>query len=160
MKAIRIGQGYDVHIFGEGDHVMLGGVRIEHFSGVFAHSDGDVVLHSLCDAIYGALGAGDIGTFFPPSDQQWRGSPSIIFLEHAHRLLNADNWRISNIDITVVAEEPKILPFRSDIVENISKILDLATDRVSIKATTHEKMGALGRGEGLAAMSVILIYQE
>lgn len=160
MKNVRIGQGYDVHIFGDGDHVMLGGVRLEHNLGIIAHSDGDVVLHSLCDAIYGALGAGDIGTFFPPSDEQWRNTPSIVFLEHAHRLLAEGAWQIGNIDITVVAEAPKLTPARDDIVENIASLLEIDASKVSIKATTHEKMGAFGRGEGLAALSVVLIFQE
>ncbi len=160
MKDIRIGQGYDTHIFGEGDHIMLGGVRIDHDQGIVAHSDGDVVLHALCDAIYGALAKGDIGTYFPPSDEQWRNSPSVIFLEHAKSLLNKMDYKISNIDITLIAEAPKVGPHRDAIVENMANMLSLNISQVSIKATTHEKMGAFGRGEGLAAIVNILIFKD
>lgn len=160
MKNIRIGQGYDVHIFGEGDHIALGGLRLEFDKGVVAHSDGDVVLHALCDAIYGAIAKGDIGTYFPPSDEQWRDAPSVIFLEHAKSLMSDEGYKISNIDITVVTEAPKINPHRRNICQNIADLLNIDHDQVSVKATTHEKMGAFGRGEGLAALANILIYKD
>ncbi len=155
----RIGQGYDVHIFGPGRFVSLGGVKIEHDQGVVAHSDGDVILHALCDAIYGALAEGDIGTHFPPSDDQWRNTPSIVFVEHAKALLKERGFQISNIDMTVIAEQPKIKPHRDAIVESLSTMLEIDANQISVKATTHEKMGALGRGEGLGAMVNLLIYK-
>ncbi len=156
----RVGQGYDVHVFGRGDYIMLGGQRIEHTHGIVAHSDGDVVLHALCDAIYGAISEGDIGLHFPPSDPQWKSTPSMVFLKHAHALLEDKGWKISNIDVTVIAEAPKITPYRESIAQTVSDALAIASDQFSIKATTHEKMGALGRGEGIAALVNLAIYKD
>ncbi len=157
---IRIGQGYDVHIFGDGDHVSLGGVRIEHDRGVMAHSDGDVALHALCDAIYGALGEGDIGTHFPPSDAQWRDCPSIVFVRHAKDRMETLGYKIVNLDITIIAEAPKISPHAEAIREQIADMLGISASQTSIKATTHEKIGAMGRGEGLAALAIVLMEKE
>lgn len=151
---LRFGQGYDVHRFKAGDHVMLGGVRIPHERGVEAHSDGDVILHALTDAILGALALGDIGRHFPPSDPAWKGAESAVFLAHAAKLAAAKGWRISNLDATVVCERPKISPHAEAMRARISELCGVTPDRVSVKATTNEGMGFAGRGEGLAALAV------
>lgn len=153
----RIGQGYDVHAFGEGDHVMLGGVRVPHAQGVLAHSDGDVVLHALCDAMLGALALGDIGQHFPPSDERWKGADSTRFLTHCDQLLRERGWQVGNADVTVVCERPKVGPHALAMRERIAGLLGIALDRVSVKATTSEKLGFTGRGEGIAAQAVVLL---
>ncbi|MBL8569603.1 MAG: bifunctional 2-C-methyl-D-erythritol 4-phosphate cytidylyltransferase/2-C-methyl-D-erythritol 2,4-cyclodiphosphate synthase [Phreatobacter sp.] len=157
MTDIRTGQGYDVHAFAPGDHVWLGGIRIPHECGVIAHSDGDVALHAATDALLGAIGDGDIGTHFPPSDPQWRGASSDRFLAHAAALVAARGGRIGNIDLTIVCEAPKIGPHREAIRERIAAIVGISVDRVSIKATTSEKMGFTGRREGLAALALATV---
>ncbi|MCW5580465.1 MAG: 2-C-methyl-D-erythritol 2,4-cyclodiphosphate synthase [Luteimonas sp.] len=154
---IRIGQGYDVHAFGEGDHVVVGGVRIAHDRGVLAHSDGDVVLHALCDAMLGALALGDIGRHFPPSDPQWKGADSRTVVRHCNGLLRARGWRVGNVDVTVVCERPKIGPHADAMRANIAADLGIGLDDVGVKATTSERLGFTGRGEGIAAMSVCLL---
>jgi 2-C-methyl-D-erythritol 2,4-cyclodiphosphate synthase len=156
---IRIGQGYDVHAFGEGDHVMLGGVRVPHTKGVLAHSDGDVVLHALCDAMLGALALGDIGKHFPPSDPQWKGADSRAFLRHCNALLHERGWRLGNADITVICERPKVGPHADAIRALIAGDLGVAEDAISIKATTSEKLGFTGREEGIAAQAVCLLMR-
>lgn len=156
---IRIGQGYDVHAFGEGDHVMLGGVRVPHTKGVLAHSDGDVVLHALCDAMLGALALGDIGKHFPPSDPQWKGADSRAFLRHCNALLHERGWRLGNADITVICERPKVGPHADAIRALIAGDLGVAEDAISIKATTSEKLGFTGREEGIAAQAVCLLVR-
>lgn len=156
---IRIGQGYDVHAFGGGDHVMLGGVRVPHERGVLAHSDGDVVLHALCDAMLGALALGDIGVHFPPSDPQWRGADSRAFVRHCDALIRARGWRVGNADVTVVCERPKVGPHAPAMRERIAEDLDIELDAISVKATTSEKLGFTGRGEGIAAMAVCLLVR-
>jgi 2-C-methyl-D-erythritol 2,4-cyclodiphosphate synthase len=156
---IRIGQGYDVHAFGEGDHVMLGGVRVPHTKGVLAHSDGDVVLHALCDAMLGALALGDIGKHFPPSDPQWKGADSRAFLRHCDALLRERGWRLGNADITVICERPKVGPHADAMRAFIAGDLGVAEDAVSIKATTSEKLGFTGREEGIAAQAVCLLVR-
>jgi 2-C-methyl-D-erythritol 4-phosphate cytidylyltransferase/2-C-methyl-D-erythritol 2,4-cyclodiphosphate synthase len=158
MTDVRTGQGYDVHAFGEGDHVWLGGIRIAHDRGVIAHSDGDVALHAATDALLGAIGAGDIGTHFPPSDPQWRGASSDRFLAHAATLVAARGGRIANLDLTIVCEAPKVGPHRAAMCERIAAILAIAPDRVSVKATTSEKMGFTGRREGLAALALATVH--
>lgn len=150
----RVGQGYDVHAFGPGDHVWLGGVRIPHTHGVVAHSDGDVGLHALTDAVLGAIADGDIGTHFPPSDPQWRGASSDRFLDHACRLARARGAILDHLDITLVAEAPRIGPHRDTIRARIAAIAGVAETSVSIKATTSERMGFTGRREGLAALAI------
>ena len=157
--AIRIGQGFDVHAFGEGDHVVVGGVRIAHERGVLAHSDGDVVLHALCDAMLGALALGDIGKHFPPSDPQWKGADSRVFLRHCDGLLRARGWRVGNADVTVVCELPKIGPHADAMRANIAADLGIDVDDVGIKATTSEKLGFTGRGEGIAAQAACLLVR-
>lgn len=157
MNDLRIGQGYDVHAFGPGDHVWLGGVRIAHDRGVVAHSDGDVVLHAVTDALLGAIADGDIGSHFPPSDPQWRGASSNRFLSHAGQRIAARGGRIGNIDITIVCEAPKVGPHRDAMRGRIAEILGLPAERVAIKATTSEQMGFIGRREGLAALAVATV---
>lgn len=154
---IRIGQGYDVHAFGEGDHIMLAGVRVPHSRGVLAHSDGDVALHALCDAMLGALALGDIGVHFPPSDERWKGADSSRFVSHCNELLRERGWVVGNVDITVICERPKVGPHAQAMREQVAKLLAIDLDRVSIKATTSEKLGFTGREEGIAAQAVALL---
>jgi len=150
----RVGQGFDVHRFCPGDHVMLGGVRIAHDRGLAGHSDADAGLHAVTDALLGALGAGDIGSHFPPSDPRWRGADSAAFLRHAGALLAAREGRIVNLDLTVICETPKIGPHRAAMAARIAEILDIDAARVAVKATTTEGLGFTGRGEGIAAQAV------
>jgi 2-C-methyl-D-erythritol 2,4-cyclodiphosphate synthase len=159
MTDIRVGQGYDVHAFGEGDHVVLGGVRIAHERGVLAHSDGDVVIHALCDALLGALALGDIGVHFPPSDPRWKDCDSRHFLRHCRALLAGRGWRAGNVDVTVVCERPKVAAHSPAMRANLAEDLGIGLDAVSVKATTSEKLGFTGRGEGLAAMAVALLVR-
>lgn len=154
---IRIGQGFDVHAFGEGDHVMLGGVRVPHKQGVLAHSDGDVVLHALCDALLGALALGDIGKHFPPSDDQWKGADSRTFVRAVRELLLAQGYVLGNADVTVICEAPKVLPHAEAMRVNIAADLGVDIDRISIKATTTETLGFTGRREGIAALASVLV---
>lgn len=153
----RIGQGYDAHRFGPGQSVILCGVEISHDHGLVGHSDADVALHALTDALLGAASLGDIGDHFPPTDPQWRGAPSDIFLKHAQTLITDMGGQIINIDLTLICEQPKIKPHREAMRQNLSKILQLDISRISLKATTTEKMGFTGREEGMAAMAVCLI---
>lgn len=154
---MRIGQGFDVHAFGEGDHVMLGGVRVAHDRGVEAHSDGDVVLHALCDAIFGALALGDIGRHFPPTQDRWRNVDSRVFLRHAAALMREKGYAVGNADITVICERPKVGPHAQAMRESIAEDLGCEIDRISVKATTTEKLGFTGRGEGIAAQACVLL---
>ncbi|PWK92984.1 2-C-methyl-D-erythritol 2,4-cyclodiphosphate synthase [Fulvimonas soli] len=154
---MRIGNGFDVHAFGEGDHVTLGGVRVPHHHGVLAHSDGDVVIHALCDAIFGALALGDIGTHFPPSDERWRGADSRRFLRHAAALMRERGYRLGNADVTVICEAPKVGPHAQAMRENLAADLECGIDRISVKATTTEKLGFAGRREGIAAQASVLL---
>jgi 2-C-methyl-D-erythritol 4-phosphate cytidylyltransferase/2-C-methyl-D-erythritol 2,4-cyclodiphosphate synthase len=150
---VRTGFGFDVHQFGDGDHVMLGGVRMPHQRGLAGHSDADVVLHALVDAILGALADGDIGVHFPPGDPQWRGASSDRFLSFAVERLRARGGRIAHLDVTIVCEAPRIGPHRDAIRARIADIAGVAVTRVGVKATTSEKMGFTGRGEGMAAFA-------
>ena len=160
MSEIRIGQGFDVHVFGDGDHVMLGGVRVPHERGVLAHSDGDVVLHALCDAILGALALGDIGRHFPPTDPQWKGADCRAFLRHCDALIRERGWQVGNADITVICERPKVGPHAQAMREAIAVDLGIAVDAVSVKATTTEMLGFTGRGEGIAAQAACLLQRD
>ncbi|MBV9076215.1 MAG: bifunctional 2-C-methyl-D-erythritol 4-phosphate cytidylyltransferase/2-C-methyl-D-erythritol 2,4-cyclodiphosphate synthase [Methylobacteriaceae bacterium] len=153
----RVGTGFDVHAFGEGDHVWLGGVQIAHDRGVLAHSDGDVVLHALTDALLGAIGDGDIGTHFPPSDPQWRGASSDRFLAYAAERVRERGGRIDHLDVTVLCERPRIGPHRDAIRARIAAVAGVALGAVSVKATTTEKLGFTGRSEGLAAQAAATI---
>jgi len=154
---MRIGQGIDIHSFGSGDHIVLGGVRIAHERGVVAHSDGDVVIHALCDAILGALALGDIGTHFPPTDERWRDVDSRVLLRHCHELMRSRGYAIGNADITIVCERPKIGPHGDAMRANLGADLACEAERIGIKATTSEKLGFCGRGEGIAAFAVVLL---
>ena len=154
---LRIGHGYDVHAFAEGDHLMLGGVRVPHARGIQAHSDGDVVIHALCDAILGALALGDIGRHFPPSDERWRGADSRQFLRHCRALATERGWVVGNVDITVVCERPRIGPHVDAIRTALASELGIDLDAMSVKATTSEKLGFTGREEGIAAQAVCLL---
>ena len=154
---MRIGQGFDVHAFGDGDHVILGGVRIAHRRGVVAHSDGDVVIHALCDAIFGALALGDIGQHFPPSDPRWRDADSRQFLRHAAMLMAQHGYTLGNADITVICEAPKVGPHSLAMRETLAADLDSEIGRISVKATTTEKLGFCGREEGIAAQACVLL---
>jgi 2-C-methyl-D-erythritol 4-phosphate cytidylyltransferase/2-C-methyl-D-erythritol 2,4-cyclodiphosphate synthase len=153
----RMGTGFDVHAFTDGDHVWLGGIRVPHTRGVLAHSDGDVILHALTDAILGALADGDIGTHFPPSDSQWRGASSDRFLAHAAERVRARAGFIDHLDVTLLCEAPRLGPHRDAMRRRIAEIAGLRVDQVSLKATTTEKLGFTGRGEGLAAQAAATI---
>jgi len=154
---IRVGHGFDVHACGPGDHVILGGVRIPHTQGLVGHSDADVALHALADAVYGAIAAGDIGRHFPPTDARWKGAPSDVFLRHAGDLVEALGGRIVNLDLTLICERPKIGPHRAAIAARVAEILGLSGGRISVKATTSERLGFTGRGEGLAAQATATV---
>lgn len=157
LGEVRTATGFDIHAFGPGDHVVLGGVKIAHTHALTGHSDADVLLHALTDAILGTIAAGDIGIHFPPADAQWRGASSDRFLAHAVSLLAARGGRIANLDATILCEAPKIAPHASAIRANIATIAGIELDRVSLKATTTERLGFLGRGEGIAAMATATI---
>jgi 2-C-methyl-D-erythritol 2,4-cyclodiphosphate synthase len=154
---MRIGNGFDVHAFGEGDHVVLGGVRIPFDGGVVAHSDGDVLIHALCDALLGALALGDIGRHFPPSDPQWKGADSRAFLRHCAAQMREHGYTLGNADLTVICELPRVGPHAAAMRANLAA--DLACDiaRISVKATTSEGLGFTGRREGIAAQAVVLL---
>jgi 2-C-methyl-D-erythritol 4-phosphate cytidylyltransferase/2-C-methyl-D-erythritol 2,4-cyclodiphosphate synthase len=154
---IRTGLGCDAHRFGPGDGVWLCGVHIAHDQGLIGHSDADVGLHALTDALLGAIAAGDIGDHFPPSDPQWKGAASHLFLANAVERLAARGGRLVNVDVTLICERPKIAPHRQAMREAVAKILALPVDQVSVKATTTEGMGFTGRGEGLAAQAIATV---
>jgi 2-C-methyl-D-erythritol 4-phosphate cytidylyltransferase / 2-C-methyl-D-erythritol 2,4-cyclodiphosphate synthase len=154
---IRVGQGFDVHPFGPGDRLMVCGVEINHSAGVVGHSDADVGLHALTDAVLGAIGAGDIGMHFPPSDPQWKGASSDRFLAHAAELVRAKGGVVAMLDVTIICERPRIGPHRMAMAERIAAIAGIASDRVSVKATTTEKLGFAGRGEGIAAQAIATV---
>lgn len=156
---IRLGNGYDVHRFGSGDHVILCGVEIPHEKGLHGHSDADVGMHAITDALYGALAEGDIGRHFPPSDPQWKGAASEIFLKHAADLVRSKGFSISNVDCTLVCEYPKITPHSAKMQGEIARILGVDANRVSIKATTSERLGFTGRGEGIAALATAALVK-
>lgn len=157
---MRIGQGLDVHAFGPGHHVVLGGVTIAHTHGLVAHSDGDVVIHALCDAILGALALGDIGRHFPPSDERWRDVSSRHFLLHCAALALEHGYELANADVTVACERPKIAPHAEAMRVNLAADMGCALGQVSVKATTTEKLGFTGRGEGIAAFAVVLLQRR
>lgn len=154
---MRIGHGYDVHRFGEGDSIILGGVRIAHDKGLIAHSDGDVLLHALTDALLGAAGLGDIGKHFPDTDERFRGADSRALLRHALVLVRGKGWRVGNMDATIVAQTPKMAPHIAAMCEVIAADLQIGRDQVNVKATTTEKLGFTGREEGIAVHAVALL---
>jgi 2-C-methyl-D-erythritol 2,4-cyclodiphosphate synthase len=154
---VHVGIGYDVHPLVEGRKLVLGGVEIPHTKGLEGHSDADVLMHAICDAILGALGEADIGHFFPNTDPRWRGAPSRLFLHEASRLVAVRSGKLGNVDATVVAQAPKIFPHIAQMRMNIATALDMDSEHIGIKATTNEHLGFIGRGEGIAAMAVACV---
>ncbi len=157
MGDTRIGTGFDVHAFGDGDCLTLCGIEIDHEQGLEGHSDADVAMHAITDALLGAIAAGDIGNHFPPSDEKWRGAASYVFLEHAAKLISDRNGSIANIDLTIICETPKIGPHRVRMQESLASLLTIEVSRISVKATTTEKLGFTGRNEGIAAQAVAAV---
>jgi 2-C-methyl-D-erythritol 2,4-cyclodiphosphate synthase len=151
---VHVGIGYDVHPLVQGRKLILGGVEIPHSKGLDGHSDADVLIHALCDAIFGALGEADIGSFFPNSDPRWKGAPSKVFLQEAARQVTFRSGRIVNVDVTIIAQEPKLMPHAAAMKQNIAAALGTNPRKIGIKATTNERLGFLGREEGIAAMAV------
>jgi len=154
---IRIGHGYDVHAFKDGDHLVLGGVTIPHSKAFAAHSDGDVLIHALCDALLGAAALGDIGKHFPDTDMQYKGIDSRLLLRHVVTLLHGKGWRVGNVDVTIVAQRPKMAPHIEAMCLNLAADLQIERDRVNVKATTTEHLGFAGREEGIAVHAVALL---
>jgi 2-C-methyl-D-erythritol 2,4-cyclodiphosphate synthase len=154
---MRIGHGYDAHRFGDGDFVTLGGVRIGHSHGLEAHSDGDVLIHAICDALLGAAGLGDIGRHFPDSDDQYRGIDSRVLLRRVCAALAEKGWRLGNLDCTVIAQQPRLGPHIAAMRQKLALDTGVDEDQVNVKATTTERMGFVGRGEGIAAHAVVLL---
>ena len=159
MSSLRIGNGYDVHAFQDGDHIILGGVKIPHNQSFIAHSDGDVLIHALCDALLGALALGDIGKHFPDTDIEFKNIDSRKLLTHVITLIQSKGYQLLNCDCTIVAQSPKLAPHIIDMRKNLSQDLHVENDAVSIKATTTELLGFTGRSEGIAAYAVVLLQQ-
>lgn len=157
---MRIGHGYDVHAFGEGDHVTIGGVRIPHHRRLVAHSDGDVLIHALCDALLGAAALGDIGRHFPDSDPAFQGADSRVLLRTVVGLLREHHYSVGNIDATVIAQSPKLAPYIEAMRENLAQDLMVSNAHVNVKATTTERLGFTGREEGIAAHAVVLLKEH
>ena len=156
----RIGQGFDVHRFGEGDHVMLCGVRVPHDRGLIAHSDGDVAIHALCDALLGALALGDIGQHFPDNDAAYKNADSAVLLQRVYQLVCEQGYRLGNADITLIAQSPKVLPYREQMQQRLAAVLAVDLQCISVKATTTEHLGFTGRKEGIAAQAVVLLERH
>ena len=154
---IRVGQGYDVHRFNDGDFIILGGVTIPYEQGLEAHSDGDVVLHALCDALLGAAALGDIGRHFPDTDPEFKGANSRDLLRHVYSIVQARKYQLVNADITIIAQAPKMAPYITAMCRNISDDLNVTIDCINVKATTTEKLGFEGRKEGIAVQAIVLI---
>ena len=154
---IRVGQGYDVHRFNEGDHIILGGVKIDYEQGLEAHSDGDVVLHALCDALLGAAALGDIGKHFPDTDPEFKGADSRVLLRHVYRIVRGLGYQLVNADMTIIAQAPKMASHITAMCRNIADDLNVDIDCINVKATTTEKLGFEGRKEGIAVQAIVLI---
>ena len=157
MLDIRVGNGFDVHAFAEGNEITLCGLKIPFSKKLLGHSDADVGLHAITDALYGAIASGDIGTHFPPSDNAWKDAASTVFLKHAVQLVKKLGFKINNIDCTIICEQPKIGPLSNQMKTSVSKIMDLDINRISLKATTSEKLGFTGREEGIAALATATV---
>jgi 2-C-methyl-D-erythritol 2,4-cyclodiphosphate synthase len=157
LVVIRVGQGIDVHPFDKDRPLILGGVHISDTGGLSGHSDADAVLHAITDALLGTIGAGDIGQYFPSSDERWRGADSSVFVREAKRLLDERRAEITNIDVTIIAQQPKLAPHRDAISLSIAKMLDLPQGHVNVKATTTDHLGFIGRSEGICAMAIVAI---
>lgn len=156
----RIGQGFDVHRLAEGETLWLGGILIPHSKGTIAHSDGDVLIHAICDALLGALSLGDIGTHFPDTSEDYKDIDSKILLKETYKLISEKGYQIINIDSTISAQKPKLKPFIPEMKKVMAEILDIETDMVSVKATTTEKLGFEGRQEGISALAVVLLEKK
>jgi len=157
---IRVGQGVDVHPFDDSRPLILGGIRISDDGGLSGHSDADAVLHAITDALLGAAGAGDIGQYFPSDDPRWSGADSAVFVREAKRLVAEMESDITNVDVTVIAQKPKLAPFRDAMRDNIARLLDLPSGRVNVKATTTDHLGFIGRAEGICAMAIVAIATD
>jgi len=157
---MKIGIGYDIHRFSEGRKLVLGGVTIPYLKGLEGHSDADALLHAICDAILGALGEGDIGIHFSDTDPKYEGISSIILLKRVWEMISAKKFKVHNIDTVLIAEEPKIGPFKDAMKDNISRVLNIGKDQINIKATTNEGVGTIGRGEAIAAQAVVLLKKK
>jgi 2-C-methyl-D-erythritol 2,4-cyclodiphosphate synthase len=157
---MRVGIGHDTHRLAEGRPLILGGLRVDHARGLVGHSDADVVLHALTDALLGAAGLGDIGDAYPDTDPAWRGADSALFLRETLARLNRDGWRVVNVDVIVFAQEPKLGPLKAKLRDNLARLLGVAAGDVNIKAKTGEKVGHIGRGEAIACQAVVLIDKE
>ena len=160
LPPYRIGHGYDVHRFGEGDSIVLGGVKIPHHAGFIAHSDGDVLIHALCDALLGGIAAGDIGQHFPDTDAKYKNIASTVLLDHTNQLLIKEQVAIVNIDLTIVAQSPKMAPHLQAMIQNVASVLNIAQTQINIKATTTETLGFAGREEGIAVHAVVMLYRN
>lgn len=160
LLPVRIGTGFDVHKLVTGEDLWLGGIRIDHDKGLAGHSDADVALHAIVDALLGAIGKGDIGSHFPPSDPQWKGANSSQFLAHAAELVGKSGYRTGNVDLTIICEAPKIGPHRDAMRHRIAELLGVDMDAISVKATTTERLGFTGRGEGIAAQAVATVIRN
>lgn len=156
---IRIGNGYDIHRLVTGRPLILGGINIPHEMGLLGHSDADVLTHAIMDAMLGALSLGDIGHYFPPTDPKWAGADSLVLLTQVYQLVQEKGWQVSNIDSVVIAERPKLKPHISAMRDRLATILELKPDQIGIKATTNEKLDAVGQEEGIAAYAVVLLHQ-
>ncbi|MGB3532949.1 MAG: 2-C-methyl-D-erythritol 2,4-cyclodiphosphate synthase [Microcoleaceae cyanobacterium] len=157
---IRIGNGYDIHRLVEGRPLILGGIKIEHHLGLLGHSDADALTHAIMDGLLGALSLGDIGLYFPPSDPKWEGADSLVLLQQVHQIVQNKGWCIGNIDSVIVAERPKLKPHISAMRHRLADVLQLEPDQVGIKATTNEKLGPVGREEGIAVYAVVLLQKN
>lgn len=160
LPNIRIGNGYDVHRLVEGRKLILGGVNVPHSMGLDGHSDADALAHALCDALLGALGAGDIGAYFPDTDLKWKGISSLLLLKEVMRMCREKGFELANVDSVIVAQQPKLFPHLPEMKKNIAAALDVETDRINIKATTTEKLGFAGREEGISASAVALLVKN
>jgi len=157
---MRVGHGFDAHRLAAGRPLVLGGVNVPHDRGLEGHSDGDCVLHALCDALLGALAAGDLGAHFPSTEEKWKGAPSRLFVEETARLVQARGYDVENVDVTVVAQEPALAPHLPAMRTNVAALLGLSADAVSVKAKSTDRLGAIGRGEGIAAEAVVLLRER
>lgn len=160
MQQFRVGFGFDVHQLKDGHPFWLAGIQIPHFQGAYGHSDADVVIHAICDAFLGAAALGDIGKHFPDTDMQFKGIDSKVLLKQVVALLHQKNYHIGNVDVTLVLEKPKIKPFIAQMQQTLAEVMGIEVDQISLKATTNEKMGFVGREEGVAAHAVALIYKN
>lgn len=159
-STVRVGQGYDVHAFIDGDHIVLGGVTIPHSKAFAAHSDGDVLVHAVCDALLGALALGDIGKHFPDTDEKFENIDSRILLRYVHSLVRGEGYRLGNLDATIIAQAPKMSPHIDDMRQNLADDLESSIDQVSVKATTTEKLGFVGEKKGIAVQVTLLVFED